>query len=167
MVSSMTVGLQIPGMGKRKRDLALLDEAEKFASKGYRRLMPEVFDLGKPKGQNVRPGMAVIAPKLLAANKAFLRWWLDLRDETPGAFADAWADQLLAHRARYKRLRAAVRKVLGAQGKQTRSIAAANIGPPKGETVDDWLSSLSRQAIAPMGFVILGLGLAFALSRRK
>ena len=162
----MRTGLQIPGMNKRKLDLALLDEVEKFSTKGFRRLMPEVFDLGKPKGKNVRPGMELIAPKLLAANKAFFRWWQDLREERPGSFADAWANQLLEHRAVYKRLRTAVRKVLSAQGKQTQSIAAANIGPPKGESVDDWLSSLSRQAIAPMGFVILGLGLAFALSRR-
>ncbi|MDA8001007.1 MAG: hypothetical protein MPL62_06910 [Alphaproteobacteria bacterium] len=102
------MGLELPGLRARKRDVALKAAAGKL-NEGFRQLVRDVFNLGAPKGQKVKAGMEAVAPGVKQGARDYLAWYQDLLTKPDGTLnADATDTALQRYRDRYEQLRQAV-----------------------------------------------------------
>lgn len=153
------VGLEVPGLGRVRRDEAVKAAALRLLDEGFRRLLREAYDLNPdiPVAQRVRPGFATLGPEIKAAFRDYFNWFQRLQRETNGTLAEAWAEQLGGYRAQYDGLRARVKTVRG--GATDAPPGAHLYQPPKpGESWGEWL----RQFPGSSGFAfgaVLAIGL--------
>ncbi len=142
--SPQVVGLQVPGLFKKRRDQALLDKANVLLGQ-WSKLFREVYNLDRriKKGdpRKIREGMATIAERTKTKYRAYFDWLQQAQKQEVGQFEPTWHMDLQRWTDEYQAAREKVATVLLAQGKDTATLPGRSIysAPTEGETWTDWL----------------------------
>jgi hypothetical protein len=159
-MNAAEIGLEVPGLPgqAQRRDRLVLEGAQRLLERGYSPLLREVYDLGAPVGEKVRPGFEGIAPRILAAYKGLFAVYQELKAQEIGKFSAAAAQRIGEFRQVYDELRGALKPERFPPGDVL-------YAPPKpGESASDWFERVMPKTLAPIGgSLALGVGVVIAL----